>query len=482
MGDIACRRGDGVRARSPAADPLLSRRTALGFMLAAAGLAACGDGGDEGGGVEPSGTAADRSGVAADAYVFGYPLMLIDATRATATSPVNHFRHATRLPTPEDHNIVRVDVDTLYSSAWLDLREEPMLFEVPPIEEGRYWMMQLVGAWSNTVHSVTGVRPRAEVDEPPYVYAVSAPGWTGRLPDNVTPLPMLSPDAWLIGHVEVKNSDDLPAAREVQNQLKLAPLSTWNTIAHPPSVLLPPLGRELPPVEKIAAMDARAYFDRMCLLMEQNPPVPDDELTLREFATIGIEPGGSPEGVSDAELTAGANEGKRQITAYLDPGSNIRNGWVFDTSVGDYGTNYLMRAAAAMRGLGANLAEEVLYPSLFATADDDGVPIRFRLRFPPGQTPPVEAFWSLTAYTAEGWLVPNPAGIYSVGHRIPVVFSPDGSLELAVQYEDPGSAVPPGNWLPIPAEGQFSIVLRLYAPKQVALEGKWAPPPLEPLP
>ncbi|MEV6325009.1 DUF1214 domain-containing protein [Nocardia sp. NPDC051787] len=106
---------------------------------------------------------------------------------------------------------------------------------------------------------------------------------------------------------------------------------------------------------------------------------------------------------------------------------------------------------------------------------------RFRLHFAPGRLPPADAFWSLTAYDVDSQLVPNPAGIYSVGHQVPVVLNPDGSLDIAVQYVDPGPSVPAGNWLPIPDSGQFSLTFRLFSPKTEAVQGHWQPPPLTPL-
>ncbi|MEV2223935.1 DUF1214 domain-containing protein [Nocardia vinacea] len=45
-----------------------------------------------------------------------------------------------------------------------------------------------------------------------------------------------------------------------------------------------------------------------------------------------------------------------------------------------------------------------------------------------------------------------------------------------MQHEDPGASVPAGNWLPIPASGQFSLTMRLYAPKDIAIDGLWQPP------
>lgn len=463
--------------------PAFSRRAVLGAMVAAAGLAACGESADDGS-ATPSGTPEDRVDVATEAYVFGYPLVLMDATRAamTADSGNNRFLHGTALPVPSSRGARRVGLDTLYSSAWLDLREEPMVLQVPAIDPRRYWIMQLLDAWTNTVHNPSSVRPQAESAGAPYTYLISGPGWSGEVPEGMRALPMPTRMVWLLGRIQVNGPGDVQAVRDIQTRLRLLPLSAW-----PPDDGAPafapdgPVELPEPPVDVVARMPARDFFDRMCALMDDNPPAPGDAPALDRFATIGITPGGRPRGIGTEELTAGADTAQRQIAVYLDPGTRTVNGWVINTAIGRYGTNYLLRASTADRGLGANVAEDVIYPTLFGDAGDQGLPVPFRLRFAPGQTPPVDAFWSLTAYGPEGHLIANPAGIYSIGHQVPVVFQPDGSLELVVQYADPGSAVPAGNWLPIPPAGQFSLVLRMYAPKEAARTGVWVPPPLEPV-
>lgn len=469
--------------RRPAADRLrLTRRSMLG-LLAVTGLSACG-GEESDSGVPPSGTPAARREVASDAYVFGYPMILMDTVRRRSLryASVNRFLHTTDIPASSQRTVVQIDLDTLYSVGWLDLRDEPVLFEVPEIED-RFWVMQVLDAWSNTVFTPTDVDPQVEPGStPPFTYAVTGPGWSGTLPPGVVELPVPTADAWLYGRIEVRGPADVPAVREIQDRLRLAPLSVWNTDAagESDSITNNQDWSESAGLKSVENMSARGFFERLCELMVDNPPAPDDDPVMRRFATIGIRPGGSPEGVSTGELAAGVDAAKRKIAAYVDPSAQLRNGWVLATKVGRYGTDYLLRAATAGWGLGANLAAVVSYPVLFAEADDDGTPLEFTLRFPPGEAPPVAAFWSLTAYGAEGYLVQNTADIHTVGHPVAPESAPDGSLEFAVQAADPGSAVPRSNWLPIPEKGQFSLVMRLYVPDQRVLDGRWNPPPLVP--
>ncbi|MFE7802154.1 DUF1254 domain-containing protein [Nocardia sp. NPDC057440] len=463
----------------------LSRRTMFGVAaatVASASLAACGTS-EKSSSTSENLPPEDPKAIATDAYIFGYPLVLMDVTRVAAEkiTPTNTFQHAAGLPTSDRRDAVRPNLDTLYSAAWLDVSTEPMVLQVPAIEPGRYWLIQLLDAWTNTVHNPSSVRPQVKPDAPapPYIYAVTGPQWTGSLPEGVTQLSMPTPTVWLISRIQVNGIDDAPAVQAIQQQLKVIPLADWVAgKAAPASATTPTRDSADPPSKQVVEMDASTFFKRLCAVMVVNPPRPEDQLAMNRFAAIGIRPGGSVTGISDEDLTAAADRAKQVIPANADPSAVNQNGWVFDREIGTYGTNYPLRANVAWHGLGANLPEDAIYPTLFGSADLNGVPANFRLHFPPGGLPPVEAFWSLTAYGVDGFLVPNPANIYSIGHQVPVVLNTDGSLDLAIQHPDPGPRVPTGNWLPIPESGQFSLTMRLYVPKAVALDGQWKPPVL----
>ncbi|MEU6584673.1 DUF1254 domain-containing protein [Nocardia sp. NPDC046763] len=460
----------------------VNRRTAIGLgaaALAALGLTACGKSGN--GSTATSTTAAsnDPKAVATDAYIFGFPLVLMDVTRETG-GPANQFVHQDP-PTPEEKQVVRLNLDTLYSQAWLDLSAEPMVVQVPAIGPDRYWLMQLLDAWTNTVHDPASTNPRLEdgVPNPPYTYLVTGPGWKGTVPDGMTRLAMPTDTTWLLGRIEYKGDNDIKHVRALQRQLKLAPLSVWS--ADPNAVQGSP-GAQLAgggvPAQMVMQMDGPTFFTRMCAVMARNPPAPEDADAMKRFATIGITAGATASTAPAGVLTAAIADARKQLAAYRDPKAQHQNGWTFDLDIGTYGTNYPLRALVAAVGLGANLPRDAVYPSIDANAESGN---RFRVTFAKDQLPPVGAFWSLTAYDGQSYLIQNPAGIYSVGHLVPLTPAADGTVEIAVQSADPGADVPAGHWLPIPETGPFSLTLRLYAPEDEVLNGKWQVPKLEKL-
>ncbi|MVU82251.1 DUF1254 domain-containing protein [Nocardia sp. ET3-3] len=462
--------------------PRVNRRMAIGLgaaVMAAVGLAACGRSSDGSTSTGTTPASNDPKDVAADAYVFGYPLVLMDVTRETG-GPANHFVHQNP-PTPAAKQVVRLNLDTLYSQAWLDLRAEPMVLQVPAMEAGRYWLMQFLDAWTNTAHDPSSADPKIKAGDrnPPYTYLVTGPGWKGSVPAGMTQLAMPTGTTWLIGRIEYKGDNDIQNVRALQQQLKLAPLSVWN--ADPNAVQggpgAQPTGGGVP-AQLVAQMDGPTFFNRLCAVMALNPPAPDDSDAMKRFATIGITPGATMSTAPADMLTAAATAARKSVAAYRDPKAQNQNGWTFNLGVGAYGTDYPLRAQVAAIGLGANLPRDAVYPTVNANADGGS---RFRLTFAKDQLPPVGAFWSLTAYDAESYLVPNPAGIYSVGHLVPIAPAADGTVEITVQHADPGPDVPAGHWLPIPDSGRFSLTLRLYAPKDEVLNRKWQVPKLEQL-
>jgi hypothetical protein len=131
----------------------------------------------------------------------------------------------------------------------------------------------------------------------------------------------------------------------------------------------------------------------------------------------------------------------------------------------------------ALVGLGANLPEDAIYP--MATQDSEGQPLhsdhQYVVHFEKVQLPPVNAFWSLTMYNSLDFLAENPIGRYAIGDRDKLKYNKDGSLDIYVQRTAP-EKTKESNWLPAPKEGIFNLTLRMYWPKQAAIDKTWMPP------
>lgn len=142
-------------------------------------------------------------------------------------------------------------------------------------------------------------------------------------------------------------------------------------------------------------------------------------------------------------------------------------------------SNHLERASTALIGLGALVAEEALYYTTFKDADGKplaGIEGPYRIHFDAGELPEAGAFWSITLYGADSYLVENKARRYGFNsHRNGLQFNPDGSLDILVAKAQPQNEAT--NWIPAP-QGAFSLTLRAYLPGKTLLSGAWMPPPV----
>jgi hypothetical protein len=425
---------------------------------------------------------------AADAYTFGFPLVLMDVTRrvqgaaarqTTGHAIANQFVHSRAFPDYTFRRVVSPNADTLYSGAWLNLKKEPIILSVPETGK-RYYLMQMMDAWTN-VFACPGTRTTGAGKGD---FAIVGPDWKGKLPDGLHEIRSPTNMVWLLGRTQTNGKADYEAVHAVQEQYKLTPLSAWKKATAPPddTPAESTVNILTPPNRQVAAMSANTFFARLNALMRDNPPADADAPALKRFAAIGVVPGKpfdlsivDPAVARDVER--GVRAARESILAYsTKPQANRLNGWNLQTSLGRYGTDYALRAGTAQSGLGANLPEDALYP--WTRVDADGRPLtganRYVLRFPKGQLPPVNAFWSVTLYNPEHFFVDNPINRYAIGDRDSLKLDEDGSLTLFVQHESPGRDRE-SNWLPAP-EGEFNLIMRLYWPKNPALDASWKPP------
>lgn len=427
--------------------------------------------------------------IGVEAYQYFYPLISMDVTRRVTTNvpagvkpglgPMNAFHHFTAYPTADFREVVRPNFDTLYSSAWLDLTQEPMIISAPDTN-GRYYLLPILDMWSE-VFAAPGKRTSGTQAAS---WALVPKGWSGTLPQGVQRIESPTAYVWIIGRTQTNGPKDYEAVYKVQSGYAITPLSQWGKETQPIEFKFDStVDMKTPPLVQVNTMPAAKYFSYGAELMKVNPPHSTDWSQVARLKRIGIEPGKSFdfEGASpevQAGLTRAASDGLKLMVEKLPTLARVVNGWQMNTdTMGVFGNFYLKRAIVAMVGLGANQPEDAIYP--LCIADSDGKPLegsnKYILHFSKEELPPVEAFWSITMYDHEGFQVANSLNRFAIGDRDKLKFNADGSLDIYIQADSPG-ADKESNWLPSPAEGKLGITMRLYAPKPQALDGRWNPP------
>ncbi|UXY32250.1 DUF1254 domain-containing protein [Streptomyces sp. HUAS TT20] len=421
------------------------------------------------------------------AFVYGFPYIYNAGLRhrwvtqkpdtdATPYAAVNHFWHAGRLFDASDREGLSPNNDTLYSFAWVDLSEEPIILSHPDMGD-RYFTFELVGVTSDN-YGYVGQRATG-----PHAgdFALVGPGWTGDLPKGVHRTET-APSPWIVivGRTLVAGERDLSHVHALQRRYRLTPLHLFGKEgAH-----LPQRRDVLEPID--VAQDRLGPWKTLNAMLAENPPPRHHDVLLKQFAEIGIGPGldveAQPESVKQSLIRAAATAAPMLEQQLLSgEWAHVINGWLYPPpQLGRFGDDFLRRAAEqSLVGVAANDPQEAVY--LAAFHDSDGGKLstgRYELRFEPGDLPPVDAFWSLTVYGEDRNLVPNPIGRYSIGDRTPgLVTDADGSLTLHLQPESPGPAREP-NWLPTPEQGIWFIALRMYLPRPEVIDARWECPPI----
>ena len=281
--------------------------------------------------------------------------------------------------------------------------------------------------------------------------------------------------ARIAGLTQVDGDGGYAQARAVQDAYVLRPLG----VESPADELRARPSGSTPPIVQIEQLDAPAFFSELATLMRENPPRLEDRAIVDRMWRAGLlggELGWRRLGPDAQQVVAdGAARGLQRVLAAAEspPGDSVGD-WHIRFRLGEYGTDYLSRAAAACAGLESGPAADEL-PALLH-ADAHGRPLsgrdRYVMAFPPCSLPPVHGFWTLTTYDARQALVDNPVERYSIGDWNGLVLEPDGGLEIRIQHADPGGQVP--NWLPAPP-GPFNLLLNLCWPQQQVLDREWTP-------
>ncbi|MFD4636256.1 DUF1254 domain-containing protein [Lentzea sp. NPDC058436] len=407
--------------------------------------------------VSPS-TAVSADQAALNAYLYTYPLVSVEVTKRSSGVPANQLSHMPVVPDASFTGVVRPNVDTLYTSMFFDASAGPVVVTVPDMGE-RYHLFQLMDAWTN-VEGSPGTRT---IDSSGYRFAIAGPDWHGSLPDGTHLYRMPTDAGWMLGRIQLNGTDDLPAVRALQQQISV----------ESPAVAQP---RETVP-EVISGLTAQQYWDLYYASASHDQPRPQDRKFLREMKRHGWSP---DRPVDLAKMPDAWESAWPRALAALDTDLGVTpvNGWsVILDGIGEYGTDYRNRAIFARHLLAANLPEDAVYPS--TEVDAEGRQLvgenTYVLHFPAGQLPPANAFWSLTAYNAQGYLIDNPVDRYAVrGEQL--ARNADGSVDIHLRPTPPQTE---SNWLPTPASGEFSLMLRLYWPGQEVLDGNWHPPAVQ---
>lgn len=433
----------------------------------------------------------DLDDIAREAYVYLYPLLVMEttkrrlrATTATDAESGNLFAHQMNTATDKWRSVARPNIDTLFSAAWVDLSAGPAMLTLPPAGD-RYHMFQMLDFWTDTF-----AVPGSRASGPDGIKAkVIGPGWESARDTNDgedTVLYCPTPTMWVLGRTAAVSREDLAGAREFIQGCSLVSLNEGTFVDEPEG--LDDTELRTAPVAFVDAMDAVRFFELGAALLWREGPHGTDGSVLMRLRTLGIDRGrrfvfAEQSNEVQEALRSAITAGKAAVMEDARTHNRVVNGWNYrQSNVGIWGNDYIRRATVARFGIAANPVEDAAY--LQPLMDAEGNPLDGAnphvIHFEPGGTPPAGAFWSLTVYDREGFLIPNDLDRFGIRSRDEVRYNQDGSLDIFLGPECPD---PEGtsNWIPTIA-GRLAMSMRLYMPGQEFLAGRWLPPPVTRLP
>jgi hypothetical protein len=383
--------------------------------------------------------------------------------------------------TPVYKVVVAINVDTLYASTFLDLTAEPIILTIPPTTT-TYSVLTL-DAYCDIFQSGIPAQTAG-------TYALTGPGFSGKLPPGVIRISMPLNFSTLIFRADKASSTGEDLTKEAQafrTSLTTETLSDYKKGVPPTATAIFPVAafaisyKTLS--DKLIAERPIAFLKQLQTAVKapQTPPLsPHEQVLSDKFDALFGD--GDLTGAKEFEVSAGGRAALDLILSqYLT--HTDRNNWIHFTNIGDWGRQVIQRSSiSAFIQYGNGISTAAYY---HAFRDNRGRPLDgtdprgYLLRIPKSKIPEAKRFWSVTAYTPEAIeLIRNDARTYDIASYTPGLhYNADGSLSIYLAIERP-PGVPKANWLPV-SSGAFNIMLRVYGPQGDVSDNTYVPPGIQ---
>jgi hypothetical protein len=432
------------------------------------------------------------------AYLWGWPLVNMHNRQATFAKvpypgllggmlpvvPANQLAMLSDYVSPDQRFVTCPNQDVVYGAGFMDLAKEPAVIQVPDFGE-RFWVYQVVDQRTDSF-----ARFGKQYQTQPGLYLLAGPDWEGEVPEGITAVYRSSTNINAIfPRVFMDDSaEDRAAVQPLVDQVMMYPLSQYTgkpqTTDWSAAITIPE------PQKKGDAETAwvvpEKFFEQLPTVMDEVPPLPGEEALYAWIRQILAAAKDNPELQQALMETAVATEQEILAPMFQFRGNGVAagNGWRTQKNAARFGSGYFQRTATAKGNMFSNMPEETMY--FGADFDSNGERINgnkaYSVTFAKGQLPPVNGFWSLTLYNEQHFFNPNPLNRFSLGTKNNnLKYNADGSLTLYTQPTSPG-ADKESNWLPAPADADYSLYIRAYWPRETIVKGQWVPPTIQPLP
>lgn len=428
--------------------------------------------------------------VARDAYFWAWPIVNMLSRRAALTqvparmylggapvAPLNELTMLTDYFPADVRAVACPNQDVVYGGGFLALDRSPVVIQVPSFGD-RFWIYQVVDARTDSfaqLGRMYGTKPG--------FYLLVGPNWHGQVPEGITQVFRASTSTGnVIPRVFMDDTaEDRAAIQEVLKSIVMYPLDQYD--GHMKTVDWQALRRIPRPFggdSERAWVEPEKFFDILPRALQDAPALPGEESRYAQVLAVLEAARADPalRAAMDDEAKKADAELVAPLFEFRNYGLQLPYHWSTTNNSAAFGTDYFTRTAVAKSNIFVNAPAETKY--FYQDLDAQGERLNggraYTVTFPPGATPPVRGFWSLTLYNDRHFFAPNELKRYSLGTKNKGLrYNPDGSLTLRIQASPPAPDER-ANWLPAPKDQAFSLYLRAYWPDAAITSGQWTPP------
>lgn len=426
-----------------------------------------------------------------DAYFWAWPMINIYNRRLAfeqipepglmngivPAAPLNRLSMLSNYMVPEERIVACPNQDVVYGGGVVALEKSPVVIQVPDFGK-RFWVYQIVDLRTDSFADLG-----AMYGTKPGFYLLAGPNWKGEVPAGIAAVFRAKTNTgFVVPRVFQEDSpQDNKAVRAVNAGINMYPLAEFDgKMKLRDWTKLPKFGGDASGDEEVKWVFPDKFLAQLPLVMADAPPLPGEEARYARIRQVleAAEKNPALKGVIADEAARAEKEVVSPLFEFRNYGVPLPHNWSTQHNGAAFGTDYLMRTAVAKSNILVNKPNETKY--FYQDLDSAGARLNgansYTVTFAQGALPPVRGFWSLTLYNQHHFFEANPLKRYSLGTKNKGLKpNADGSVTLYVQAESPGRGKE-ANWLPAPANGDFSLYVRAYWPDEPITSGRWTPP------
>jgi len=390
----------------------------------------------------------------------------------------------------KDHtmkDIARPNNDTLYISAALDLRKDPVILEMPAFDSD--YVSLMVTGYDHYVNVPMTTRlGDFEKPEKMLFFSERTDGYGGEPVEGVDRVFETTGDFITAILRIMPHARDEERFQRIVGQMEQVKVVTLSEFRGEPAKSIDDV--EFPPVgQRDADIFENNLLEVMQFVFNHTTFDPDDELDrelLAAYEPLGIVPG-QPYDLANVATIDGQKIRQVSERIFAEEMAKTSDEEFYQKELfgkflpkGEM-TLELLLFQSVLGPIGLP-AIEAVYP---AVTTADGKPMNamndYVIRMTAEELPPTDVFWSLTLYDLNnGFFIPNDRKKYSVGENAGMQLDENGGIEIYVAAEKP-EGVPEENWLPINRKDEdMDVVLRAYVADLEKMKA-WTAPKAEKL-